>query len=433
MRRIITALVLFVVMGQAFAQAVRVEGVRFWAGADKTRVVFDLSGPADHRLFSLSAPERLVIDMDRASMTAVPPQFDDATGAVRNIRSGVRDGQDLRIVLDLSRSIRPNSFVMGPSGDHGHRLVVDLLYESSVDPVLKAAVKLPEVNTRRLVVAIDAGHGGKDPGAIGRYRTQEKDVVLAIARELKGVIQSDPGMKAVMIRDGDYFLPLRQRIEKARQHGADIFVSIHADAFHRPDARGSSVYVLSDRGASDEAARWLAERENAADLVGGVSLSDKDDLLKHVLLDLSQTATIDASLGLGEKVLGELGDVGRLHKSDVQQAGFVVLKSPDIPSILVETAFLSNPTEEKKLRSVAHQRKIAQAIYVGIRQYAVERMPEVLFANGFQQHKVARGETLSHIAERYRVSLSTLRDVNEINGDRIRVGEVLRIPSANEG
>lgn len=236
------------------------------------------------------------------------------------------------------------------------------------------------VKNQPVIIAVDAGHGGKDPGAIGGSGAREKDVTLSIARELARRIDREPGMKAVLIRDGDYFLTLRQRIQKARKHQADLFVSVHADAFEDTGSKGSSVYVLSQRGATDEAARWLAARENSADLAGGVKLHDKDEVLAQVLLDLSQTATIDASFLLADRVLGELGRLGPLHKESVQQAGFLVLKSPDIPSILVETAFITNPSEERRLKDSAHQRRIASAIFSGLHAYALERLPDTRLA-----------------------------------------------------
>lgn len=236
------------------------------------------------------------------------------------------------------------------------------------------------VKNQPVIIAVDAGHGGKDPGAIGGSGTREKDVTLSIARELARRIDREPGMKAVLIREGDYFLTLRQRIQKARKHQADLFVSVHADAFEDTGSKGSSVYVLSQRGATDEAARWLAARENSADLAGGVKLHDKDEVLAQVLLDLSQTATIDASFLLADRVLGELGRLGPLHKESVQQAGFLVLKSPDIPSILVETAFITNPSEERRLKDPAHQRRIASAIFSGLHAYALERLPDTRLA-----------------------------------------------------
>lgn len=284
---------------------------------------------------------------------------------------------------------------------------------------------------RDLIIAIDAGHGGVDPGALGPNGAQEKDVVLAIARQLANLVRAEAGMRPVMVRDGDTFVPLRDRVGRARDSKADILISIHADAVNDRKARGSSVYVLSPKGASSEAARWLAEKENASDLVGGVSLDDKDGVLKSVLLDLSQTATIEASLTAGEQVLNHLRDVGRVHRHRVEQAGFVVLKAPDIPSMLVETAFISNPDEEKKLRSSAYQRKVAQAILDGVKAYFRQNAPpgtKVAMWNSMRRHIIARGETLADIADRYGVSVNQLRVTNKISGDRLFVGEVLRIP-----
>ena len=278
------------------------------------------------------------------------------------------------------------------------------------------------------MIAIDAGHGGEDPGARGPRGTREKTVVLQIAKRLERLVDREPGFRAVMIREGDYFMPLRKRASKAHEHRADLFVSIHADAFHDRRARGSSVYVLSQRGATSEMARILAETENAADLIGGVSLNDKDDLLKTVLLDLSQTASIEASMEVGENVLGHLRRLGKVHKRRVQQAGFVVLKSPDIPSILVETAFISNPGEERQLRNGKHQQNLATAILKGIKSYFRNNPPPgTLMAQ--RQHVIKRGDTLSEIAQRYDVSMNQLRVANGLKGNSLRIGDVLKIPS----
>ena len=281
--------------------------------------------------------------------------------------------------------------------------------------------------SRELVIAIDAGHGGKDPGAKGRRGTKEKTVVLAIARKLAELIKKEPGMRPVLIRDGDYFLGLRQRIDKARKHNADLFISIHADAFRDRRAHGSSVFVLSRRGASSEMARWIAAKENAADLAGGVSLDDKDDMLTGVLLDLSQSATLAASHEVASNMLNGLKRLGKMHKSTVQRAGFMVLKSPDIPSILVETAFISNPKEENKLRSTQHQARLAQAMLNGIRDYFDTHPPPGTLRVA-RKHKVKQGDTLSDIAVAYQVSLNSLRGFNSLKSDRLRVGDTLRIP-----
>jgi len=289
---------------------------------------------------------------------------------------------------------------------------------------------IDENGLRDVVIAIDAGHGGEDPGAKGRGGTYEKTVVLGIARKLAAMVKKETGMRPVLIRNGDYYLGLRKRMKKAREKRADVFISIHADAFRDPRVNGASVYTLSQRGASSEAARWLAEQENSADLVGGVKLEDKDDLLASVLLDLSQTATLQASHQLAKNVFGRLKKIGKTHKRRVQQAGFVVLKSPDIPSVLVETAYISNPSEERKLRSSKHQEKIAKAIMSGIRDYfRLHAPPGTMLAKmSPREYTISRGDTLGQIAQRYQISLRSLRSANGLSGDRIRVGQVLRIP-----
>jgi len=369
----------------------QVTGVRLWAGPDQTRVVLDLSGPAKHSLFTLHGPDRLVVDLAGATLGAFEQPA--PTGLVKGLRTGARDA-GARVVLDLTGPVRPRSFLVEPNEVYGHRLVLDLdrpgapiatapSTAPAVVPTVPSAApaaqpaapsstaprSLPD-SDRDVVVAIDAGHGGEDPGARGRNGTREKDVTLAIARKLKERIDAQPGMRGVLVRDGDYFIELKQRTHIARvRYKADLFISIHADAFTNPKARGSSVFVLSERGASSVAARTLADRENAADLIGGVSLSDKDDVVASVLLDLSQTASLSASLEVAATVLRELDELGKLHKSQVQSAGFMVLKAPDIPSILVETAFITNPEEEKRLRDARHQAQVADAILAGVRQY----------------------------------------------------------------
>ncbi|MCC6706460.1 MAG: N-acetylmuramoyl-L-alanine amidase [Gammaproteobacteria bacterium] len=307
---------------------------------------------------------------------------------------------------------------------------------SDITPVATPATRSRA--QRELVVAVDAGHGGQDVGAIGPSGTYEKDIVLAVARELARLIDRQPGMRAVLTRDGDYFLPLRTRMERARAKRADLFVSVHADAVQDRRVQGSSVYVLSQRGASSEAAKWLAANENAADLVGGVSLDDKDRMLKTVLLDLSQTASLDASIDLGNSVLRGLRGVGRVHHARVQSAGFMVLKSPDIPSILVETAFISNPVEEKRLRSESYRQKLARAIFNGVVSFnatrsrpaprAVERVMADAGSADTRRHRVSPGETLSTIADRYDVSVNTLKQANDMDSEMVRAGSLLRIP-----
>ena len=353
-----------------------VKNIRSFTGATSTRVVFDLDGPVDHTLFTLAQPNRVVIDLRAARMGARAAAV-KGSGVFSGLRYAPRRGRDLRVVLDLTHAVTPRSFPLAPDARHGHRLVVDLIKRAESAPIKPTkSVKIPSMaRNHNVVVAVDAGHGGINPGAIGPKGSQEKRIVLKVARRLAVLIDKEPGMRAVLTRRDDVFLKLRDRIQTARAAKADLFVSIHADAFHDARARGASVYVLSRRGASSEAALWLANNENQADLVGGVSLDDKDSALAKVLLDLSQTATLEASHFAAGKVLRELDKLGRLHKRSVERAGFVVLKSPDIPSMLVETGFISNPAEEKRLRSAAYQAKLARAVLSGVRSYFQHHAP----------------------------------------------------------
>ena len=430
--------------------------MRYTVAPDTSRLVLDLSSSPSYKVFTLPNPTRVVIDLDNARLRSALPNVNLSGSLVRAVRSGIRRGRDLRLVLDVSGKVATKSFVLQPaSGNQGYRLVVDIQSGAAapvVAPVVKAvaapvAQRAPvepkpvvvahapsESHLRDVVVAIDAGHGGIDPGAHGPHGVKEKNVTLAIARQLQKLLSVEPGIKPVMIRDGDYFVPLRKRVVKAREAKADLMISIHADAIDDRSVKGSSVYVLSERGASSEAARWLAEKENAADLVGGVSLDDKDDVLKSVLLDLSQTATIEASDRAGSKVLHELGTVGRLHRHHIEHAGFVVLKAPDIPSMLIETAFISNPQEERKLKSHRYQKQLAEAIVEGVRDYFQENAPpgtKIALANAERKYTISKGDTLSGIADQYGVSVHTLRVSNQLNSDRLYVGTVLRIPSSD--
>jgi N-acetylmuramoyl-L-alanine amidase len=422
----------------ALAEEVRVTAARVWPAAEYTRITLESALPIKHSLLTIKNPDRLVIDLEGV---AASPEL-DGLGAkiarddpnIQAVRVGRFKPGVLRVVLDLKGEAQPQVFNLKPIGDYGHRLVVDVYPLTAPDPLMalvaksereqEAALKsaapdsalapaptvprlvlkpheeavrdepdrrekaiTPARKARRtpvrsLVVAIDAGHGGEDPGAKGRSGTYEKEVTLAIARRLKAKLDSEPGLRGLLIRDGDYFIPLQMRVEKARKVQADLFVSIHADAFIETRARGSSVFALSDRGATSVAARWLAKRENDADLIGGVNIDVPDYYLKKTLLDLQQTATINDSLRLGRSVLSELGEINTLHKAAVEQAGFAVLKAPDIPSILVETAFITNPEEEARLKSAAYQEKIADAVVTGIKRYfarnpPVARMPRM--------------------------------------------------------
>jgi N-acetylmuramoyl-L-alanine amidase len=419
-------------------QAAEVLDVRLWRAPDHTRVVFDLSEPVSHSLLELDNPRRLVVDMPDVRLLEALTDLPLDNTPIDRVRSGVREGDDLRIVFDLAAQIRPKSFPLAPNERTGHRLVLDLFDVGSEGEDSQDVKSVEQLSDRRdIVVAIDAGHGGEDPGALGPKKLQEKKVVLAIARKLQAKLRDTPGLKPVMIRDGDYYVSLRGRRDLARKHQADLFVSIHADAFRQASANGASVYALSTKGASSTAAQYLADRENAADLVGGVRLSDKDDVLAGVLADLSMTATLDTSLSLGARVLGEIDDIAKLHKRKVEQAGFAVLKSPDIPSILVETGFISNPGEADRLNTSAYQDKMASAIHDGIVVWFKSHPPAgTLLAwqraqqGGARQYVIARGDTLSEIAERYRVSVKSLKETNGISGSTIRIGQVLTIPEA---
>ena len=354
------------------AAAAELQEVRLWASPDSTRVVLDLSAPADYTVFALTGPERVVIDLEQSRADAVRMPSPQAVGVVSGVRMAARENGMLRVVLDLTNRVELKSFLTPPNETYGHRLVVDLGLEQARRPV---KVATEGDGQRDVVVAIDAGHGGEDPGAVGKGGTREKDVALAVARQLADRINAEPGMRAVLTRTGDYFVPFRERIRRARVHQADLFVSVHADAFVNRSVRGSSVYVLSTRRASSEAARWLADRENVADLIGGVSLDDKGDVLASVLLDLSQNASISASRQAATHVLEELDRVGQLKKSDVQHASLIVLTSPDVPSMLVETAFISNPEEERRLRDPNHQARLAGAIHAGVRRFFYDNPP----------------------------------------------------------
>ncbi len=411
-----------------------VENIRIWSENGKTRVVLDLSRPAAHNIFTLRGPDRLVVDLKSSRLADSLKAMPTGAGSVRSIRSAVRANGQLRVVLDLNEAVRSRSFTAGPNSKYGDRLVIDLQRSGSLHAVKTASESYHP--GRDIVVAIDPGHGGHDPGAIGRGKTREKDVALQISRTLAARINAEPGMKAVLVRNSDVYVDHRMRMAIARRNNADLFISVHADAVSDRRANGASVYALSLKGASDEAARQLAERENASVRVGGVSLEDKDEVLASVLLDLSQSAALSASLDVGSKVIGELARIGKVHRRTVQQAGFLVLKSPDMPSILVETAFISNPSEEKRLRDKRHQGQLADAILAGVRNYFYSNPPpDTRIAMEMRRvpakqvrHVIARGDTLSEIAKRYNVSAAAIRAANKLSSDRIRVGQTLSIP-----
>lgn len=437
-----------------------------------TRVDLRLSATARYVLFTLTNPDRVVIDLSAAALGPSALPLPAGAGAVRQVRVAQRPGGQLRIVLDVAAAVRP-TVTPATDGDAA-RLAIELrpltLLGAAVPapapavtptptptaaparpPAAAALAPLP-VEPRApaplapppdIVVVVDAGHGGHDPGALGPSGTREKDVTLAVSRRLVALLNDQPGMRGVLTRSDDRFLGLRERMERARSANANLFISIHADAAHNRNARGFTVYVLSEKAASDEAARRLAARENAA-LIGGVELGDKDPVLASVLMDLSQNASISSSIAVGEAIIGNMGRVGRVHKRTVQAAPFMVLKSPDVPSVLIETAYISNPGDERRLRSASHQQELARAILDGIRRYFAANPPgaparpasTVAAADPVPrsgtarpaQHLVRRGDTLSGVASLYRVSLTSLRAANGLRSDVVRVGQKLRIP-----
>lgn len=370
------------------AAAAELRELRLWAAPDSTRVVFDLSAATPHRVFTLDNPPRIVVDLEGLSPQAVRvANGTKGRGVVQRVRSAMRGDKTVRVVLDVSQPVTPRSFALKPNDQYGHRVVLDLdaprvaatpraaapAQPNRASPPLPPLVTLAE---RPIIIAVDAGHGGEDPGARGPTGLLEKDVALAMARRLAALINAEPGMQAILTRDGDYYLGLRQRVEIARRAQADLFVSVHANAFRDPSLRGSSVYVLSNRGASSEHARLLAQRENASDLIGGIQISAKDDDLASVLIDLSQSATLEASFDVAGRILRALSQINPLQKTTVQQAGFMVLKAPDIPSVLVETAFITNPEEERLLRHPRHQERFARSMLQGIKDYFEAYRPQ---------------------------------------------------------
>ncbi len=419
----------------AMVQAASVDNVRVWRSPEKTRIVLDLSGKTEHRAFGLASDDgyRWVFDLQGASW-AHKGKLDFSDSPIKQLRTGKRDGST-RVVIDLNEKLKMKSFALAPNGKSGHRLVIDVFdNDHQVKPMPVATPK----SNRNILIAIDAGHGGDDPGAIGPGKLYEKNVVMSIAKTLADQINNTKGYEARLIRTGDYYVALRDRAARARKMQADLFVSIHADAFTKPSARGASVFALSTRGATSEMARHLARRENASDVyggVGGVDLSNQEKMVAQVLVDLSMDHTIEQSLKVGDHVLGNMGKMAHLHKKRVEQAAFVVLKSADVPSILVETGFISNPTEAKNLGSSRYRKKMANAIFKGIDSYFRAQPPKnTWLANNLgaspSEHRVGRGDTLSVIAARYNTSVSSIKRENNLRSDSIRVGQTLIIPSS---
>ncbi len=416
-----------------------IEGVRLWRAPDHTRLVFDLSGPVDHQLFGLHKPDRIVIDVDKSKFSASLDDLDFTNTPIDKMRYGKRNGTGVRVVLDMLNETKPRSFVLKKHAGKPDRLVIDI-YDGKTKTVKTVEDVRPKTSAKRdILVAIDAGHGGEDPGSIGPKRLYEKTIVLAVSKALKSAIDAEPGFKAKLIRSGDYYVQNARRRELARKMRADLFVSIHADGFKDPRAKGASVFALSRRGATSQMASILASKANESDLIGGagsVSLKDKDDVLAGVLVDLSMTATLASSLDVGGRVLKNMGSFTKLHKKHVEQAAFIVLKSPDVPSILVETGFITNPKESKKLKTRSHQKKLANAVKKGIKDYFYDNPPEGSFVawkksgGGQIRYTIARGDTLSAIAQRYKISVADIKSFNSLKSSSIRVGQVLTIPAS---
>jgi N-acetylmuramoyl-L-alanine amidase len=472
------------------ALAAAVSSVRLEAQPGRTALHVDVNAPVQYRLFTLSGPDRVVLDVLGAQLSTSALPLPAAVGAVRQVRAANRADGSVRVVFDLSARVQPHAVPQRAGGRGENRITVELLSNAAPDatqataaprgipnepavtagvsaaatPAVIAPAPEPDIRIappppapaasppaapavadaslvgRDIIIAVDAGHGGHDPGAHGPTGIREKDVTLRISRRLVEIINAEPGMKGILTRNRDEFLPLRSRMERARAAQADLFVSIHADAVRNRKVRGASVYVLNEKGATDEAARRLAARENAADLVGGVSLGDKDPVLRSVLLDLSQSASLGSSIEVGDEILHAMTRVGVVRKPQVMQAPFMVLKSPDVPSVLVETAYISNPEEERNLASDAWRSRLARAVFTGIRQYFYANPPPgTLVASRTRQrladslqHVISNGETLSAIASRYNVSVTRIRAANGLRGDQVNVGQVLRIPRTQE-
>jgi N-acetylmuramoyl-L-alanine amidase len=416
------------------------EAVRLWRAPDHTRIVLDLSDAVDFETLTLANPDRLVLDLLDTRLNTALSALPLAETPIARVRAGIRQGTNLRVVFDLTAQVTVSIFLLPPNESTGHRVVVDLFDKvNAVAEVVATPAPVMTVESldarRDILIAIDPGHGGEDPGASGPGGLREKVVVLQIARRLEAQLAKIPGFKPVLIRTGDYYVSLKNRRDQARSLQADLFISIHADAFREPSARGASIYTLSTRGATSTTAQYLADTENEADRVGGVQLAEMDPMLAGVLADLSMTGTLDTSLNVGRLILQQIEGVARLHKQQVEQAGFVVLKSPDVPSLLVETGFISNPQEAERLATPTYQDKMARAIRRGIQSwFARQPPPGTLLAwqreQGGREVTIAAGDTLSQIAEQFGVSLAEIKSTNGLSRDVIYIGQTLVIPEA---
>ena len=452
-------LLLFLACLSSFTYAAKIENIRIWPAPDNTRLVLDTSAAVTFDEITLTNPHRLVIDIDRSLLSTSLAKLDFTNSPIRSIRSSQRSDNKLRLVLDLAYKTSHKIFTLPPNASYGDRLVVDLSNYQQAPPTPKKGVVIkpsqPQTTTlsslalldsqRDILVAIDAGHGGEDPGALGPKfggkKLREKHVVLGIAKELQSLIKNEPGFEPLLTRSGDYYISLRGRTKKARKANADLFISIHADAFKNSKAKGASVWILSSRGASSEMGRLLAQKENDADLIGGIggiSLEDKEDDVAMTLLDMSMNYSQTTGQRVAQEVLGNIGKIAKLHKTHVERAGFVVLKSPDVPSILVETGFISNPDEAAKLRTKQYQKKMANAIFKGLKNYfysypvANTYIASVVEAKRkLRSYKVVFGDTLSGIAQRFSTSVKRLQTANKMTSKSVLlVGKTLIIPAS---
>ncbi len=431
--RLTTCALLLVLSTTVFAGST-VENVRIWSENDKTRVVLDLSRSVEHSVFTLRNPSRLVIDLNQSRLGKTFAGMPKGTGLVRGIRSGLSSDGQLRVVLDLNTAVRSRTFTAGPNAAYGDRLVVDLQREGSLEPV-KRAVEAYRPG-RDVIIAIDAGHGGRDPGTSGRY-VKEKDIVLALSKELARKINAEPGMRALLIRTTDVYVGHGARVEFAHKHDADLFISVHADGFKDRRAAGASVFALNLDRANRETRKAMSRLSGKEEVkVGDVVLNDKEEAVAYALYDLSKNAAMSASLEVGDHVRREMSRVANMHSDNVKEKSLAVLTSAEMPSILVEAGFLTNPAEEKRLRDSKYRSRLTTAILAGVRGYFHKNPPpDTQIAMDAKRkparqvsHVVARGDTVSEIAERYNVSSADIRRANRLSNDRIRVGQTLSIP-----
>ena len=443
-RRLFVVFACFLAPFGCYADKVLIKEIRLWSDPEKTRFVFDLSAPPDYTAFAVSDPDRYVVDIKNSDFKKnikLPVLKESPVSKIRKAKRN--NNTDVRIVFDLNTHVIPRNFALTPFNQYGNRLVVDLYKSQRKEAeTVKVVVKEDSNNLRDAIIAIDAGHGGEDPGAIGPRNELEKNVVLSIAKKLAKFVDDEPGFRSKLIRKGDYYVGLRKRIEIARDNKADVLLSLHADAFKTANVRGASVFAISDRGSTSEEARWLAENQNQTDLIGGmgeyVKIDTKSEpLVRNVLLDLAFGYSQRESLEMGAQVLQELKKVTMLHKEKVEQAGFMVLKAPEVPSILVEVGFISNPKEAYNLSNPRHQAKIARSIFRGVKNYIYDRPPDGSYVAWLKEgprdlrvHVIKKGDTLSELSLRYRVSLEAIRKTNSVSGDTIKIGQKLRIPAS---